>query len=86
MKSFFVFAISFLLLFLIIQVISGMFLTLTYAPDISEAWEASAALSNETVINRGYDHSLLTLLIAFISASLAYLISYKVPWAKKTTK
>ncbi|GAB3053746.1 hypothetical protein [Virgibacillus ainsalahensis] len=78
MKKYIIFAISFILLFSLFQVLSGMFLTLTYTPDISEAWNRSADLSQEVVIKGSGSSFLLTLSIAFLSATIAYFIPKKI--------
>lgn len=77
MKKYVVFAISFILLLSLFQVLSGMLLTITYTPDIAEAWNLSANLSEGTVIKSSYSHFLLTLFIAFLSATIAYFIPKK---------
>ncbi|WP_087973479.1 hypothetical protein [Oceanobacillus rekensis] len=78
MKKYIIFAISFLLLFSLLQVISGLLLTFMYTPDITEAWNTSANLSQEVVIKSGNNHYLLTLVFAFISATIAYFIPNKI--------
>lgn len=78
MKKYVVFAISFILLFSLFQVLSGMLLTITYTPDIAEAWNLSANLSEETIIKSSNSPFLLTLFIAFLSATIAYFIPIKV--------
>lgn len=78
MKRYFIFSISFILLFTLFQVLSGVFLTFAYTPDIEEAWNSSANLPQEVVIKSGHSPFLLTLLVAFISATIAYYIPKKV--------
>lgn len=80
MKKFIVFVVSFILLFLFFQVMVGMFLTFTYTPDLAEAWNMSANLSQEVVIKSSQRPFLLTLAVAVFSLSIAYFIS------KKTSK
>lgn len=77
MKKYITFIVSFILLFLILQVMSGMLLTLTYTPDIAEAWNVTAQLSQETVIKSHHNSFLLMFLSAILSASFAYFISKK---------
>ncbi|GEL78456.1 hypothetical protein [Tenuibacillus multivorans] len=86
MKKYFLFAISFILLFSLFQVLSGMFLTYSYTPDIEEAWNYSANLSQEVVIKGSYAPFLLTLLFAFLSATIAYFISKKIMSTKNSIK
>lgn len=78
MKKYLIFAVSFMLLFLVLQVLSGMLLTFTYTPDVEEAWKASTNLSQEVMIKSSHSPLLLTTVIAFLSASIAYFISGKV--------
>ncbi|ASK61605.1 hypothetical protein CFK37_05200 [Virgibacillus phasianinus] len=78
MKKYIIFAISFILLFSLFQVLSGMLLTFTYTPDISEAWNLSAN-SQETIIKSSHSSFLLTLFIAFLSATIAYFIPKNIP-------
>lgn len=85
MKKYIIFAVSFILLFFSFQFLSGMFLTLTYTPDIAEAWNLAANLSQEVVIRNNHSPFLLTLFIAFLSATIAYFISKKIrnqKWAE----
>ncbi|HLR68231.1 hypothetical protein [Virgibacillus alimentarius] len=77
MKRYFIFAISFILLFLLFQVLSGMLLTFTYTPDVDDAWNMSANLSQEVIIKSSQSSFLLLLFIAFLSATIAYFISKK---------
>lgn len=77
MKKFVVFAISFIVLFSLFQILSGWLLTIIYTPNVGEAWYSSANLAKETVIKSSSPY-FLTLLIAFISATIAYFIPKKV--------
>lgn len=78
MKKYFTFAVSFVLLFLVLQVLSGMLLTFTYTPDMEEAWKASANLSQEIIIKSSHSPFLLTIVIGLLSASVAYFLSGKI--------
>ncbi len=78
MKRYITFIVSFILLFLLFQVMSGMLLTLAYTPDVEEAWNATANLAQVTVIKSSYHPFLLMFLPAILSASLAYFISNKI--------
>ncbi|WP_163971105.1 hypothetical protein [Oceanobacillus halotolerans] len=80
MKKYIIFATSFILLFSLLHILSGILLTYAYTPDITEAWNLSANLSQEAVIKSRQHPFLLTLFIAFLSATIAYAIP------KKTTK
>jgi len=81
MKKYIVFAISFILLFslfqLLFQVLSGTLLTFMYTPDMEEAWNSSANLSQEVVFKSNHHPFLLTLFFAFLSATIAYFIPKK---------
>ncbi len=79
MKKYMVFVVSFLLLFSLFivsaEVLSGMYLTSAYTPDIKEAWNANAALPQQTVILSTNSSFLLTLVPALLSATIAYFLS-----------
>ncbi|MBP1970165.1 ABC-type Fe3+ transport system permease subunit [Virgibacillus natechei] len=78
MKSYIIFAISFVLLFSLFQVLSGIILTITYTPDIEEVWNMSANLPDEVVMQGSSSSSFFyTLFIAFLSATIAYFIPKK---------
>lgn len=81
MKKHLVFLVGFILTFLVatlsFQVLSGMFLTSTYTPDISEAWKASASLPQEVEIFSSGSSFLFTLLTVTLSAIIAYFSSQK---------
>jgi quinol-cytochrome oxidoreductase complex cytochrome b subunit len=76
-KRFIIFSISFILLFSLFQILSGMLLTLMYTPDMEEAWNFSGNLSQEVVIQSSHSPFSLTLFIAFLAASIAYFIPKK---------
>jgi len=78
MKKYIIFAISFLGLFVAFQLVAGMLLTVTYTPDVNEAWIMSGSLSQETIIATTHNPFLLTLIIAFLSATIAYFIPEKI--------
>ncbi|WP_010531420.1 hypothetical protein [Lentibacillus jeotgali] len=77
MKKFIIFALSFIVLFVLFQILSGLILTYVYTPDIEEAWNLSAALSRETEINSSSSSFLITFFIALLSATIAYFIPKK---------
>lgn len=77
LKKFFVFAASFTILFILFQIVAGMFVTLAYTPDISGAWAKAGNLPAETTILRGRGSFLITVLLALLAASIAYFISNK---------
>lgn len=71
MKKYIIFAISFIVLFLVFQkILSGYFLTLFYTPDITEAWNQAGHSSSGVVIQGG--SSFIPLFFAFLAATLAY--------------
>jgi len=73
MKRFLVFFGSFIVIFSLFQMLSGMFLTMVYTPDISEAWDSASHLSNEVVI--GGNPVWPTSIMALFSAVCAYFLS-----------
>lgn len=70
MKNFLVFFISVLALFIIIQVLSGYFMTLFYTPDITSAWNQSGSLSSSVTIKGS--SSLFIFLLALLTGTIAY--------------
>lgn len=74
MKRYLIFAGRFLFLYSILQVLVGLFLTYMYTPDVEEAWKASANLSQEVIIKSSQSPFIITVCIAFLSASIAYFI------------
>lgn len=74
LKKYFLFAISFLIMFSILQILSGVLLTATYIPDTTTLWNQSAQLTDEVVIYGTFNPFLITLLTAFLSATIAYFI------------
>ncbi|MEV9639588.1 hypothetical protein ABZ756_02675 [Mammaliicoccus sciuri] len=83
MKKFFVFTIGFVFLFSLLvfstELLSGIFLTSRYVPDVSKAWNASASLPQEVEIFSSSSSFSLTLLFALLSATVAYFIAQKFP-------
>lgn len=74
MKKYVVFSISFIFLFLLLQFLFGIFQTLVYTPNMNEAWSMGADLTQETRIISSHNSLLITFIIAFLSASIAYVI------------
>lgn len=77
LKKFLLFITSFLLLFLILQIASGMIITTLSPVSTGDAWSQSALLPQETVVSGSILTSVLTLFIALISAASAYFIQKK---------
>ncbi len=81
MKRYSVFAISFILIFLFlfiwIEVLFGFFLTTAYNANTLEAWHVSARIPQEVEIVKQSDPFLFTLVLALLSANIAYFISQK---------
>ena len=81
MKKYIVFAVSFILLFSVFfglsQVLAGMLLTSMYTPDVGEAWSMSANLPQEIVIQSSQSPFILTIIVAFLFATIAYFIPRK---------
>lgn len=82
MKKYLVFIVSVIAMLTVFQVLSGMFLTWVYTPDISSAWSMSTGLSQETVIT-GSNSFGLPLLTAVLAASVAYFILMKLAGRRK---
>lgn len=83
MKKFIVFAVGFVLLFSLLvfsaELLSGIFLASRYVPNVSEAWNASASLPQEVEMFSSSSSLSLTLLIALLSATVAYFTAQKFP-------
>lgn len=79
MKKYLLFILSFLFIFSFLQISTGLLLTATYTPDVSNAWNLSQPLSQEVTF--GAPSQIPTLLIATLAATFAYLVPKK--WAKK---
>lgn len=82
MKKYLVFIISFIVMFTVFQVLSGMFLTWIYTPNISSAWSMRTGLSQETVIT-GSNSFGLPLFTAALAASVAYVTLVKFARGRK---
>lgn len=78
MKKYIIFAISFLVLFSLLQVLFGMLLTFIYTPNLEEAGNMSGGLPQSVVISSGSGSFLPPFIIAFLSASIAYFIPNKI--------
>ncbi|WP_017185770.1 hypothetical protein [Alkalibacillus haloalkaliphilus] len=76
MKKFFLFGVSFVVIFAVFQMLSGMILTWMYTPNVSEAWSMSGSFPQETVIVGNF--SLVSLGIILASTVIAYIISSKI--------
>lgn len=75
MKRYIVFAISFILLFSLFNILSGVILTAMYTPDIEEAWNS---VDTGVVIESTHNNPFIfTLIIALLSATIAYFIPKK---------
>lgn len=70
MKKYMVFSISFIILFVVFQLLSGYVMTVLYTPDVTTAWNQAGSLSNSVVMKGST--SFLPLLVAFLAATLAY--------------
>ncbi|MCM3741618.1 hypothetical protein M3210_15300 [Oceanobacillus luteolus] len=83
MKNYLLFSASFIVLFGLFQILWGMALTFFYTPDVTNAWLTTAGQAQEETTIFSYDSAILpTFIIAFLSASIAYIISRK--FAKKS--
>ncbi|MFJ7746329.1 hypothetical protein [Peribacillus sp. NPDC097295] len=79
MKKYLLFILSFLFLFVFLNISAGLLLTATYTPESINARELNQTLSQEVTF--GDRSQIPTLLIATMAATLAYLVPKK--WAKK---
>ena len=80
MKKYIIFAVGFLVLFSLFQVLSGMlgFLyTAVYTPNVEEAWIRSGSSSQEVIMRGSHSSFLPTLIIAILSALIAYFVPKK---------
>lgn len=77
MKKFFVFAATFIILFILFQMLAGMLITLAYTPDFSGAWAQASNLPAKTTILSGQGSFIFTVLLALLAASIAYFLSNK---------
>lgn len=78
MKKYFVFIISFILLYVAFQILSGVILTAFYTPDFS-AIEGN--LSQEVVFG---EVNSIPLLVTLLIATFAYFLSQKISKATKS--
>ncbi len=83
MKKFIVFAVGFVLFFSLLvflaELLSGILLTTRYVPDVSGTGNASANLPQEVKMFGSGSPFSITLLLAFLSATVAYFIAQKFP-------
>lgn len=81
MKKHIIFLVFFILLFSLVtlsaQLVSGLFLTSTYIPDLNEAWKSSEILPKEVEIYSVGRSVLFNLISVTLSAIVAYLIALK---------
>jgi len=71
-KDFIIFLGSFIVLFALFQMVSGLFLTFIYQPDVEEAWNMSANLTSETTLVGSTTTP--TIIIAALAAVFAYFV------------
>ncbi|UYP06223.1 hypothetical protein [Priestia megaterium] len=76
MKKYIVFTGSFIVLLFAFQIVSGLFLTFTYVPDLSQP------LINSTVSVLSFNYPFLS---SIILATFSFIISNKVCKVKKST-
>lgn len=72
MIRYILFAISFLVLFTVFQVLAGYVATLLYTPDIANAWKEAGHASSEVVITGS--SRIISLILAFLAATFAYFL------------
>lgn len=73
----FSFALMFSLTTLVVQILSGMYITATFTPDITAAWSAVSDSSERIEVISSEGQFLLTLLSATLSAVVAYAITQR---------
>ena len=77
MKKYIIFAVRFFCAYTLLQILSGMLLTFTYTPNITEAWNESGTLAQETIIGSSSSSFLISLVIALLAASIACFFANK---------
>lgn len=73
MKKFSFYIITFAVSFVLLQIVSGLFLTIFYTPDLSSAWHQELNTSNKIIF--GNTLSISAFIIATISAVIAYFLT-----------
>lgn len=71
MKKYIVFLISFVISFVLLQLIYGAVLLFNYTPDIAGAWDQVGSLSSSVVIT-GSTSFMPVLFVALLAATVAY--------------
>ncbi|GAA0303219.1 hypothetical protein GGQ92_002998 [Gracilibacillus halotolerans] len=84
MKKVALFSVSFILVFILLQLLSGLFFTLTYTPDLTGIM--SAGYAQETTIITRQQSIMPSLLMAVLAAPIAYFIMKKVTWVWSSAK
>lgn len=74
MKKFIVFSISFIFLFMFIQIGYGMIQTVAYTPDMESAWIMSDGLSQDVVLKSSSDSPIPTIIAALLAAVISLFI------------
>jgi hypothetical protein len=73
MRKFILFIVSFIVLFGAFQILSGLFLTAVYTPDVSGAWKQSTDLP-QTIVFGDTGNFIPTWLLAAAAASIAFFV------------
>jgi ABC-type sulfate transport system permease component len=82
MKKFILFTLSFVILFTLFQLLSGMLLTAFYTPDVSEAWSISGNSPQEIAFGESLSISNLgTVVFTVLATTIAYLLTQT--WNKR---
>ncbi|PEL03298.1 hypothetical protein [Bacillus sp. AFS017336] len=82
MKKYLLFVLSFILLFVVFNVFSGMLQTVFYQPNLSNLWNKVNQLPSEVVF---VESSLIpTIMIALLSATMAFFMQSRL--SKKSVK
>lgn len=75
LKRFFVFSLSFIILYFVMQVLTGFIVTLLYVPNIAKAWNTDGALF-QTITLQGKSFP-ISIIFVLISVAIAYFIQRK---------
>ncbi|PEK98333.1 hypothetical protein [Bacillus sp. AFS017336] len=84
MKKYLLFVLSFILLFGVINVFSGMLQTVFYQPDFSNLWNNVEQLHNEVIFVKS--SSTPTIIVTLISATIAFYLQSRLSKKSVLTK
>ncbi|GAB1780166.1 hypothetical protein COE08_27940 [Priestia megaterium] len=70
MKGYTVFIVSFIALLFVFQILSGLFLTLTYEPEMSGSFNSTISTVGNESVNYTFLTSIIAATISFITSKL----------------